>query len=196
MLNTKILDHLFLIPNNFTLLKNKFDHTGFLKNDDKKKILKNKKDQAKLLCDSYKKNGEFENEDSAWVEFMKLSGKLSKWYIKPFYYLFDISGKFGTKPERITISIFFVLIFNAILYGIFDKVNFVLINTKGFMFNQEIGSIWNYLYFSVVTFLTIGYGDISPLHWLSRYIAGVEGFLGIFLVAFLTISIFRKFTRN
>jgi len=196
LLNTKIKDHLYITPNDFTLIKNKFDHTGFVKDDDKKKILKNKRDQAKLLCDSYKKNDEIENEDLAWVEFMKISGKLSKWPIKLIYSLFYSSGKFGTKPEDIVSRILIILILCATFYGLFDKFCLGFINTKDVMFNQEIGSIWNYLYFSVVTFLTIGYGDISPLHWLARTIAGIEGFLGVFFIAYLTISIFRKFTRN
>ncbi len=196
LLNTKILGYLYLIPNDFIFLRDKLDHTGFVKDNDRNKILRNKKSQYLLLCDAYKKNGEFENEDLAWVEYMKVSGKLSKWYVKPFYSFLDILGKFGTKPSRIAFSIFSVWFLSALFYGLFDKICFGFINTKGVMFNQEMNTVFDYFYFSVITFLTIGYGDISPSHLLVKFIAGLEGFLGIFLIAYLTVSIFRKFTRK
>ena len=50
------------------------------------------------------------------------------------------------------------------------------------------------LYFSVITFTTIGYGDYAPLGWL-RLVAGVEGLLGLFLMALFTVSFARKFIR-
>lgn len=40
------------------------------------------------------------------------------------------------------------------------------------------------LYFSAVSFLTTGYGDIVPAHWLARLLAVAEGALGL-----LTISL-------
>ena len=47
------------------------------------------------------------------------------------------------------------------------------------------------LYFSCVTFTTIGYGDYSPKGWL-RFVAGIEGFSGLVLAAILTVSFARK----
>ncbi len=57
-------------------------------------------------------------------------------------------------------------------------------------FDQEFNS----LYFSVITFTTIGYGDYAPLGWF-RVIAGLEGLLGLIVIAVFTISFARKFIR-
>ncbi len=53
---------------------------------------------------------------------------------------------------------------------------------------------FNPLYFSVVTFTTIGYGDYAPLGWL-RAPAGLEGLLGLVLTAVFTVSFARKLIR-
>jgi hypothetical protein len=53
---------------------------------------------------------------------------------------------------------------------------------------------FNPLYFSAITFTTIGYGDYAPLGWL-RFLAGLEGLLGMILVAVFTVSFARKLIR-
>lgn len=50
------------------------------------------------------------------------------------------------------------------------------------------------LYFSIITFTTIGYGDFAPLG-IMRFVAGVEGLLGMVLMAFLVVSFARKIIR-
>lgn len=46
-------------------------------------------------------------------------------------------------------------------------------------------------YFSLITFTTIGYGDIHPTGWL-RIIAGIEGFLGILLMSLFLLTSAKK----
>ncbi len=57
-----------------------------------------------------------------------------------------------------------------------------------------VDSGFNPLYFSIITFTTIGYGDYAPLGWL-RYVAGFEGVLGLTLMAVFTVSFARKLIR-
>ncbi len=51
------------------------------------------------------------------------------------------------------------------------------------------------LYYSAITFLTIGYGDIYPSSPALRIASGIEGFLGLFLMAVFTVSFMRKVLR-
>lgn len=54
---------------------------------------------------------------------------------------------------------------------------------------EKLGSI---LYFTLITFTTIGYGDISPIGGL-RLLAGIEGFIGVIYVSFLTVTLSRRY---
>ena len=52
------------------------------------------------------------------------------------------------------------------------------------------------LYFSVVTFTTLGYGDWhpDPNHWI-RYVAMTEAFTGAFMMALFVLCFARKWMR-
>jgi len=47
----------------------------------------------------------------------------------------------------------------------------------------ENGNFWSYLYFSGVTFVTLGYGDVVPLYGLGRGLAIIEAGLGFGFLA-------------
>ena len=50
------------------------------------------------------------------------------------------------------------------------------------------------IYFSVVTFTTLGYGDIAPLG-IMRAVAGTEAFVGAFTMALFVVVFDKKMTR-
>ena len=62
-------------------------------------------------------------------------------------------------------------------------------NTK-----TNLMALVNSLYFSVVTFTTLGYGDITPLGY-SRLIAAFEAFCGSFSLALFVVVFVKKMTR-
>ena len=50
------------------------------------------------------------------------------------------------------------------------------------------GGIFNYLYYSIITFTTLGYGDITPITHLEKIVASIEVVQGyVMLGVFLTI---------
>lgn len=50
------------------------------------------------------------------------------------------------------------------------------------------------VYFSTVTFTTLGYGDYHPVGWV-KLIAAAEAFLGAVTIALLTVIFARRFIR-
>jgi hypothetical protein len=50
------------------------------------------------------------------------------------------------------------------------------------------------LYFSAITFFTVGYGDCSPLGFF-KILAHLEGFVGVFLMSYFTVAFVRKILR-
>ena len=91
---------------------------------------------------------------------------------------------YGIYTKRILMTAIVLIVFFSGIYGFFAGQQTI----KGFNDN------FNALYFSVITFTTIGYGDYAPLGWL-RLFAGVEGLLGLVLMAIFTVSFARKLIR-
>ena len=55
-----------------------------------------------------------------------------------------------------------------------------------------IGNFLNCLYFSVVTFTTLGYGDFQPLEGWSRFLVSSEALLGAFTMALFVYTFARR----
>jgi len=55
-----------------------------------------------------------------------------------------------------------------------------------------LGSFLNCLYFSVVTFTTLGYGDLQPAVGLSRFFVSLEAIIGAFTMALFVYTFARK----
>jgi hypothetical protein len=51
---------------------------------------------------------------------------------------------------------------------------------------------WGHVHFSGITFLTIGYGDLSPVGALPRLLAVIEGAAGIATLGMLIASATKK----
>jgi hypothetical protein len=53
---------------------------------------------------------------------------------------------------------------------------------------------WNSVYYSAITFCTVGYGDYFAEGYLKIF-AACEGFTGIFLMSYFTVAFVRKILR-
>ena len=89
-------------------------------------------------------------------------------------------------------SAFFVVIFALIYRGFgHGSIAFNVNNLNG-----TPPGFWGYLYYSVVTFTTLGFGDIIPLTDPARLAVGLEVVLGYVMLGGL-ISIFaNRFARR
>src|SRR3984957_19681665 len=115
-------------------------------------------------------------------EIITEGGRLSFWA--------DISHRCMTAswPAFIAGAVLVFIAFNAFfawLYWIGDQP---IANVPG-------GAYIDYLYFSIETLSTAGYGDMHPQTHYGHFIAAVELFTGIFSMSLMTGLIFSRFSR-
>lgn len=170
---------------------------------------RNKAEQFRILKENYRSLGQYDAEDEAYVEFRRAEAKADleselstgkflrklrahisygfKWLI------FDKIGLYATSPVRVLFSmvvtylifvlvyVFLPLIVNSNIYASVDH-------------GDHLSQLEVAFYHSVVTFLTIGYGDYYPAG-IFRWISGFEGFMGLFLISYFTVAFVRKALR-
>lgn len=118
-----------------------------------------------------------------------------KWQVKKFYQRLmqwltlsfsSILWGHGERPLRTVFFGSYFILLSAVLYmfGYFLK--------NGQPVRPDIGES---VYFSVVTFLTVGYGDLIPIGF-SRSIAILESFGGIFIFPIFITGLCRKYLRE
>src|SRR5450432_2139026 len=84
----------------------------------------------------------------------------------------------------------------AVVFVIFNAIfaSFYWIGTQPIA-NVAGGSYIDYLYFSIETLSTAGYGDMHPQTHYGHFIATVELFTGIFSMSLMTGLVFARFSR-
>ena len=109
----------------------------------------------------------------------------------------DLFCGYGERPGNVVIFSLVLIVVCACIYsslGLYfeghllqlDFINKSLLdNLKGFLVS---------LYFSVVTFTTLGYGDVTPAGG-SRPVAAIEAFSGGFTMALFVVVFVKKMTR-
>ncbi len=115
---------------------------------------------------------------------------------------------YGEKPQNPLIAAGVVIFLWAIFFWHFGgiepvKANNIHLNQETAMTsvspaNPEVQSrsFGECLYFSIVTFTTLGYGDMRPTDDLRhRLLAGSEALLGVAIMALFIVSLARKYTR-
>lgn len=117
----------------------------------------------------------------------------SKWI---FSNLVDKLCGYGEKPENTVVFSAALILVSAVLYFLFGvnhsgeilQINF----SEGFLTN--VNTFFMTLYYSVVTFTTLGYGDITPFG-ITRLFAAVEAFIGSFTIALFVVIFVKRMTR-
>lgn len=104
------------------------------------------------------------------------------WFILTFSWI--VWGH-GERPSRTFYSGILVIFLFAIFYTLGDLFKNGIICKPGFL---------EALYFSVITFSTVGYGDITPVG-LSKLIVMIESLCGIFVIPLFVIGLSRKYLR-
>ncbi|MFP4555568.1 MAG: potassium channel family protein [Bacteroidales bacterium] len=162
--------------------------------------------QFRILKENFNGLGRYEDEDKAYVEYMRCVQKdclekdiersfLSKTIAYPKFFfktlIFDKMGLYATSPSRVITSIIIVQLIFSVLYTGFalTGIGDVISNLQ-----TEPPVFFKSMYFCVITFFTIGYGEFIPLGY-SRVLSGILGFLGVFLMSYFTVAFVRKILR-
>jgi len=167
-------------------------------------------EQFRVLKENFNKIGRYIDEDKAYVEFKRAEQKailkenaskqpINALWEYPYYYfkliIFDKVGLYATDPIRVMVSMlvfyaFFSLAYMGLSYFGYGEI-VSAIHGQHEQFSVEGRSF----FFSIVTFLTIGYGDFYPMGTAFRILSGIEGFVGLFLMSYFTVAFVRKILR-
>jgi hypothetical protein len=171
--------------------------------------------QFNFLKVNYNRNGEYEYEDQAYVEYRRCLRKMKNPIVRGLEWVFlDLISCYCTKPFHvfwaaiITICAFSVIFYLSTILPFIPKAitfspNMVIQVSDSATSAPEIiiQTTSNYeglggcFYHSLITFFTIGYGDSRPLGLLGLILTGLEGFIGVFLMSLFTVSFVRKALR-
>lgn len=169
---------------------------------------KQKAEQFRILKEDFGSSGQYNDEDAAYVEFKRHeleymtrekleAGGIHKITAWPSYIfqkaIFDTMGLYATDPIRVLVSMFGVYFFFSCIYMIMPFVADTVIMT-GLTDPEPLTHIAKSLYFSAITFFTIGYGDYYP-EGVLRWIACTEGFSGVFMMSYFVVAFVRKILR-
>ncbi|UUY09039.1 ion channel [Pseudomonas sp. J452] len=124
------------------------------------------------------------------LQMPRFSGKrLLSWLV-------DLFSGYGEKPLNVVLFSLGLIFVCGLLYFLVGvrhgDLPLRLALERGWLAN--LGDLAGCLYFSVVTFTTLGYGDITP-HGLARPIAAFEAFAGSFTMALFVVVFVKKMTR-
>ncbi|ABZ75383.1 Ion transport 2 domain protein [Shewanella halifaxensis HAW-EB4] len=108
----------------------------------------------------------------------------------------DLFCGYGEAPLRVVGFSLVLILISAIMY-FFSGLNYagqlqVFSLSNDFVSNLLL--FLNCIYYSVVTFTTLGYGDFTPIGF-SRAIAAFEAFTGSFTIALFVVVFVKKMTR-
>jgi hypothetical protein len=107
--------------------------------------------------------------------------------------VFDQIGHYATNPLRVLVSMAISFVFITLLYVFLIAVGLGdIVSSVGDP--DHLPLVTKSIYHSAITFLTIGYGDYYP-SGVIRWLSGIEGFVGLFLMSYFTVAFVRKVLR-
>jgi hypothetical protein len=156
------------------------------------------------------RNAYYEEEDHIyyWYKVFSRKNRPKRWYdfvLRPLEVLIlDKASGYFTKPGRVLLTKLAVLLTSFFVYlvshTVFPKQIGTIINPGNAKFTEklsfiqaisDIDALRDFLYFDIITYTTIGYGDIHPAGWLKLY-AGLEGLIGVLLISLLLVTAAKK----
>lgn len=112
--------------------------------------------------------------------------------------LVDVFCAYGESPPRVIVSAATINLVMAVVFflcGVKGPEGVLQLDlTQGVGHNVEM--YLNCLYYAVVTFTTLGYGEITPTTLFTRHLAAAHAFSGAFMMAMFVTVFGKKMTRG
>ncbi len=202
----------------YLLLKNNFDSIGQYEDESwaftKERDMERMSKSFYLLLNKYKNNSLFKKilKQSNLLKRIIIKSKIfSKWlFSKKAITWFNLSFsdfiyRYGENPWRVIRFASIVIFLFAIILNISgivnsDRTNLIIEFIKESQGDEYtlkylgpiLGNFLNCLYFSVVTFTTLGYGDFQPAAGLSRFFVSLESLIGAITMALFVYTFARR----
>ncbi|MEN8126528.1 MAG: potassium channel family protein [Planctomycetota bacterium] len=126
----------------------------------------------------------------------KLMRQLQGLRLLPEFVLGRLLFGYGERPTRVLVAAAFIIIFCCFFYSS---------KAASFAFQHELQgahqsahlTFWEGLYYSTVTFTTLGFGDIYPAaDMLTRAVTMLEALSGACLMALFVVTLSKRFSRG
>jgi voltage-gated potassium channel Kch len=172
-----------------------------VKNKEDKKIIYSQIDAFYQLIDIYlgtletiyEKRGLTLASERVYIEkmnFRRRHALFSGKHMKHLGHLFlDKTSRYGHSLGRWVATVLFFIAIFAVTYAILDYFSAIKMLAD---YSYSTNNLFDYFYFSIVTFTTLGYGDIVPVTILEKAIVGVEVVLGYTMLGVLINLIKQK----
>ncbi|PKR76969.1 hypothetical protein CEY16_14285 [Halalkalibacillus sediminis] len=109
-------------------------------------------------------------------------------FLKNFH---DVRGSFSKELFSAFFAMYFILMLGfALVYFLLAEMGVVLLDDAPLQAGDSFEKFFHAIYFSGVTLMTVGYGDITPVG-IGRVIALMEAFIGYLLPAAFLYKLFR-----
>ena len=108
----------------------------------------------------------------------------------------DLICGYGELPARVIGFSLSIILISALLFYIFGVSggDGEIVYRAGAGFKENLLALLTCLYYSVVTFTTLGYGEIVP-QGAVRAVAAVEAFIGAFTIGLFLVVFVKKMAR-
>lgn len=110
--------------------------------------------------------------------------------------LLDLMCGYGESAARVIGFALVETILSAVLYfflGVKGPEGIIMFNAHNGL-ETNVLAFLECIYFSIITFTTTGYGDVSPIG-ITRLVAAVEAFIGAFAISLFVVVFVRKMTQ-
>jgi hypothetical protein len=146
--------------------------------------------EYKQIKEMYKNSSLHSQADYYHYRGMVCRRRAMKWYnpVRWVSFVFgDLTCKYGTSIARIALWMIAIIFGSAFVF-------YTLQNIKYYDTPVTL-SFLDSLYFSLITYTTVGYGDLHAIGDL-RILAGIEAIIGIIITSLFTVIVARKIIRD